>query len=164
MASLASGQLHAIRLCYRPAGQAALSFASTSKNPLLTVVCPHIHLQGLEPSLLEALAACDWERSSPSPAHPPRPLRRLLYLSCGYPALVTDASVLLGKAPPATRQQLRQRVPPQRESQVAAEHSAVDAVISRPPRWRLISATALLFFPGTDSIETLCVFEELPPA
>lgn len=43
---------------------------------------------------------------------------------------------------------------------VGGSYEWVSAGDSRP-RWRLVSATAFLFFPGTDSIETLAVFEEL---
>lgn len=54
----------------------------------------------------------------------PPGLRRLLYLSCGFPALQRDAAALVGGG-----------------------------------RWRLAHAEAFLFFPGTDHIETLAVFE-----
>lgn len=50
-------------------------------------------------------------------------VRRLVYLSCGFPALMRDTDVLLGAG------------------------------------WRLTSATAYFFFPGTDSLETLVVFD-----
>ena len=54
----------------------------------------------------------------------PPGLRRLLYLSCGFPALQRDAAALVGGG-----------------------------------HWRLAHAAAFLFFPGTDHIETLAVFE-----
>ncbi|GFH15670.1 uncharacterized protein HaLaN_11939 [Haematococcus lacustris] len=39
--------------------------------------------------------------------------------------------------------------------------AALLGAAGRPPSWRLVSACALLFFPGVDSIETLVVLEEV---
>ena len=61
--------------------------------------------------------------------------RRLVYLSCGWRALRGDAAALLGLD----------------EGDGAAAGERV--------RWTLRSARAFVFFPGTDAIETLCVFE-----
>jgi hypothetical protein len=52
-------------------------------------------------------------------------LRRIVYLSCGFPAFMKDADELMQCG------------------------------------WRLISCQAYFFFPGTDSIETLAVFDRL---
>lgn len=54
--------------------------------------------------------------------------RRLLYVSCGFRALMRDADALLAAG------------------------------------WRLAAARAFVFFPGTDSLETLAVFERGPQA
>jgi tRNA/tmRNA/rRNA uracil-C5-methylase (TrmA/RlmC/RlmD family) len=71
--------------------------------------------KGLEPALLRWL--CGGEPRAAG-------VRRLLYLSCGFPALRRDTGALL-----------------------------------RSGRWRLAHAEAFLFFPGTDHIETLAVFD-----
>ena len=71
--------------------------------------------KGLEPELLDWLC---------SPAAAAAGARRLLYLSCGWPALKRDCAALLASG-----------------------------------RWRLRDAESHLFFPGTDHIETLAVFD-----
>lgn len=71
--------------------------------------------KGLEPELLHWLC---------SPAAGEAGVRRLLYLSCGWPALKRDAAALL-----------------------ASGH------------WRLRHAECFLFFPGSDHIETLTVWD-----
>lgn len=71
--------------------------------------------KGLEPRLLDWLC---------SPAAAAIGVRRLLYLSCGYPALRRDSAALVASG-----------------------------------RWRLAAAEAFLFFPGSDHIETLAVFD-----
>jgi tRNA/tmRNA/rRNA uracil-C5-methylase (TrmA/RlmC/RlmD family) len=63
--------------------------------------------------------------------------RRLVYLSCGWAALRRDAAALMGL-----------------EDDEEGEESG-----NRRVRWSLASARAFVFFPGTDAIETLCVFE-----
>lgn len=68
--------------------------------------------KGLEPELLQALASGKGST------------QRLIYLSCGFKALMRDADSLLAGG-----------------------------------KWRLVDATAFLFFPGTDAIETLAVFD-----
>jgi tRNA/tmRNA/rRNA uracil-C5-methylase (TrmA/RlmC/RlmD family) len=52
------------------------------------------------------------------------PPQRLVYLSCGLPALLRDLEELVDKGP-----------------------------------WRVVYAHAFLFFPGTDSVETLVVMD-----
>lgn len=71
--------------------------------------------KGLEPQLLHWLC---------SPAAPAAGVRRLLYLSCGFPALQRDSAALVASG-----------------------------------RWRLAAAEAFLFFPGSNHIETLAVFD-----
>ena len=71
--------------------------------------------KGLEPELLHWLC---------SPAAGEAGVRRLLYLSCGWPALRRDAAALLGSG-----------------------------------HWRLRHAECFLFFPGSDHIETLTVWD-----
>lgn len=71
--------------------------------------------KGLEPELLHWLC---------SPAAANAGVRRLLYLSCGWPALKRDAAALLSSG-----------------------------------RWRLRHAECFLFFPGSDHIETLTVWD-----
>lgn len=73
--------------------------------------------KGLEEELLRFLC------SPEALAHHPG-LHRVLYLSCGWPAFVRDASGLLGSG-----------------------------------RWRLAHAEAFAFFPATNHIETLAVFD-----
>lgn len=75
--------------------------------------------KGLEPDLLQyfcSIGPADGERKDN--------LRRLLYLSCGWPALERDCTALLDSG-----------------------------------RWSLAGAESFLFFPGTDHIETLAVFD-----
>ena len=76
--------------------------------------------KGLEPALLGWLC---------SPAAAAAGVRRLLYLSCGFPALQRDAAALVGSG-----------------------------------RWRMAGAQAFLFFPGSNHIETLAVFDGAPPS
>ena len=74
--------------------------------------------KGLEPQLLGWLCSPGTQAASG--------VRRLLYLSCGFPALQRDTAQLLGSG-----------------------------------RWRLSHAEGFLFFPGTDHIETLAVFDSI---
>lgn len=69
--------------------------------------------RGLEPGLLAALT---------QPAAPGSP-SRLIYLSCGFDALVADSSALMAAG------------------------------------WKLVDATSFVFFPGTNTIESLVLFE-----
>lgn len=69
--------------------------------------------KGLEPKLLENLKQCDTSSK-----------KRLLYLSCGFEALMKDSEALLS--------------------------SGV---------WKLAEGHVFVFFPGTDSLETLAVFD-----
>jgi len=132
--------------------------------------------------------------------------RRLIYLSCGFPALMRDARVLLGarlsaggyndikegevaglelqqgavasggddalttggsKSKSARRRARRKRVNKGKEGGSATEPGGgmlsglLEDEGKGRAKWRLVSASAHLFFPGTDSIETLCVFEEV---
>lgn len=73
--------------------------------------------KGLEPALLSCLAC---------PHCLPRSVRRLVYLSCGFPALRHDTEELLASS-----------------------------------CWMLVHTEAFLFFPGTDHIETLVVFDRV---
>ena len=75
--------------------------------------------KGLEPALLDAL------RTPTALGQHPH-LRRLLYLSCGWPAFQRDCAALLGGG-----------------------------------GWRLAHAQGFAFFPATDHIETLAVFERV---
>ena len=83
--------------------------------------------KGLGPELLGALCKADL---SPEPhaesGAEPQSLKRLVYLSCGWRALVHDLDTLLG--------------------------SGV---------WRLVHAQAWVFFPGTDSLETLVILDRV---
>jgi hypothetical protein len=123
-------------------------------------------MQGLEPSLLAALADASWPREQHTSSAP----RRLLYLSCGWMALKRDTAALLGLAPAPfaasgkDTSESRRRTTRQNKELQPSQHRQQQQqwVQLRAPRWRLVSATAFLFFPGTDSIETLAVFEELP--
>lgn len=76
--------------------------------------------KGLDPGLLEALCSAAALQQHPG-------LRRLLYLSCGWPAFQRDCSALLGSG-----------------------------------HWRLAHAQAFSFFPATNHIETLAVFDRVP--
>jgi hypothetical protein len=64
--------------------------------------------------------------SSSSSSNPLPQLQRLIYLSCGFQALMGDTDALLAAG------------------------------------WKLSSCRAFFFFPGTDSIETLAVFDREP--
>jgi tRNA/tmRNA/rRNA uracil-C5-methylase (TrmA/RlmC/RlmD family) len=77
--------------------------------------------KGLDPQLLQLLTTP--RNSSSSSSHPLPQLQRLIYLSCGFQALMGDTDALLTAG------------------------------------WRLSSCQAFFFFPGTDSIETLAVFD-----
>lgn len=139
----------------------------------------------------EAAAGVSREQRSP---------RRLIYLSCGWPALKRDAAALLGLrsvAPQPTfagaesvdpvqteissshpsKSKKRNRYRKKKKShdpstggsrtgtttQVWAEGDTWESCLGEgvAAKWRLLSATAFLFFPGTDAIETLAVFEEV---
>ncbi len=73
--------------------------------------------KGLEPELLRFLASQDSLAQHPQ-------LQRLLYLSCGFPALMRDCDALLAGG-----------------------------------QWRLAHAQGFMFFPGTNHVETLAVFD-----
>ena len=75
--------------------------------------------KGLEPALLRFLA-------SGKAMSPHQGLQRLLYLSCGFPALMRDCDALLAGG-----------------------------------QWRLVHAQGFLFFPGTNHVETLAVFDRV---
>ncbi|GAB4817689.1 hypothetical protein N2152v2_004735 [Parachlorella kessleri] len=76
--------------------------------------------KGLEPALLRFLA-------SGEALGPHQGMQRLLYLSCGFPALMRDCDALLAGG-----------------------------------QWRLVHAQGFLFFPGTNHVETLVVFDRVP--
>jgi len=164
------------------------------------------------------------EQHSPHTVFSAVPPRRLIYLSCGYPALVRDTQVLLGlhaapqkgggtpgvlakargsavqkeegastkagvkmegrgkegggsegvegrsmsKSSKRRRRRQRRCVDSAQAQQTKAEvqetvESDGGGEIEGEPvvRWRLVEAKAFSFFPGTDSIETLAVFEEV---
>lgn len=181
-------------------------------------LCPTPTTQGLEAPLLQALVRCDWPRPPPdrpaaagvgghAPGSPFLAPRRLIYLSCGYPALVRDTCALLGLRPVGggppggclgaaggpggggsgqeqgqagrggSRSSKRRRRRRRRSESGVAQEGGEDVAVADAgkggesvlgpglqlgtAKWRLVEAQAFLFFPGTDSIETLAVFEEV---
>ena len=83
----------------------------------------------------------------------------LVYLSCGWEALKIEFDRITGGDASHIRAEGRERDLADRGAgqQVAAAPCGLGT--SGPRQWRLRHAEAFLFFPGTDSIETLCVFE-----
>jgi tRNA/tmRNA/rRNA uracil-C5-methylase (TrmA/RlmC/RlmD family) len=85
--------------------------------------------KGLDPEVLKALLYYDITKK--------RPLKRLIYVSCGFKAFKRDAAILTGQdwLPPGVLRGVPTRT------------------------WRLVHAEGHILFPGADHIETLAVFD-----
>mmetsp|Transcript_1431 Transcript_1431/g.2912 ORF Transcript_1431/g.2912 Transcript_1431/m.2912 type:complete len:89 (-) Transcript_1431:1409-1675(-) len=65
-------------------------------------------------------------------------IRRLIYISCGFPAFKRDAALLTGEQDPA---------PPRPRSDRRL--------------WRLVHTEGHVLFPGSDHVETLAIFDRV---